>query len=492
MMMLRTVWLVATVAVLMLLQQLQPVVAAGVVSSTMNGGASSVLSFPQQLEYWKTVSVSSNTADKAQAATTPPSSSSVCSAEQVLADTCLFRYDLVCDADTVICDAQTDCFDCDPCGIAYATCNSCVADAGCVWCESVDADTQRPFGICSSVEFADALPNFCLLASGGINDGTSGYGSVCSNDGTNSTDTCDIVTDSCLYQFDLVCDSVGDSPACATGTDCFDCDPCQAIVTDAIDASIVDPDAVCDLCTAAGCLYCIAPASSGGLLAVCTSPAFASIVPNICVNSNGTELLDTCDGTNITLSTCDYANDSCLYTQDGFCDAADGSSSFAFGICEPNSDCMDCDPCQRLRYDGCDVCVAAGCYWCGSDAVCLSSNPMSTSSFGNSSIGRKQLTCTNTDDFTQTCPTSNIETNLYEDPLYNAQSWVYDQISVRDVWKSGISTFCATLFIHVGFLFCLFSSVGTNNPSLVLLSFSLLLLLLLFIISRCWDWHSNQ
>jgi hypothetical protein len=472
MMMLRTVWLVATVAVVLLLQQLQPVMTAWVVPSTMNGDAPSVLSSPQ-LEYWKTVSVSSNTADKAQAATTPPSSSSVCSAEQVLADTCSFRFDGYCDADTVLCNAQTDCFDCDPCRIAYPTCNSCVSDTACVWCESVDAVTQIPFGLCSSVEVADAIPDACLLVSGGIDDGTSGYGSVCSHDGTNSTDTCDIFTDSCLFQFDLVCDSFGDAAVCSAGTDCFDCDPCQTIVNDAIDASIVDSDTVCDLCTAAGCLYCIAPALFGGLLAVCTSPAFASLLPNICVNSGGTEFLGTCsstvdtptpapDDTNITLSTCDYANDSCLYTQDGFCDAADGSSSFTFGICEPNSDCMDCDPCQRLRYDGCDVCVASGCYWCASDAVCLSSNPMSMASLRNSSITfRKQLTCTNSDDFTQTCPTSNIETNLYEDPLYDAQSWVYDQISVRDVWKSGISTF---VVCHSGWIIILsYFRGGTNS-----------------------------
>jgi hypothetical protein len=308
--MLRTVWLVATVAVFLQLQQLQPVTAEGVVSSTVNGGAPSVLSSPQ-LEYWKTVSVSSRTADKAQAATTPPSSSSVCSVEQLLNDPCSFSFDGVCDANEVLCAVQTD---------------------------------------------------------------------------------------------------------------CFDCDPCQTIVNDAIDASIVDPDTLCGLCSTAGCLFCTAPDHVfGGFLVSCTSPAFASLVPNTCVNSGGTEFSDTCSSTVVDMPT------PTLYI------------------------------CQRLRYDGCDVCVAAGCYWCASDAACLSSNPISTANFGNATIGGKQLTCTN---FTQTCPTSNVETDLYEDPLFHAQSWVFDQIGVRDVWKSGISTFAT---VHSGWIIIRIFRGGANS-----------------------------
>jgi hypothetical protein len=268
-------------------------------------------------------------------------------------------------------------------------------------------------------------------------------------------DTCDVLNDSCLYTFDAVCDTVGDSPLCNSGTDCFDCDPCLSIVL-APDSSITNSNEMCNLCTAAGCDYCTLPSDDGSdnVIPICTSSSIALSIPNLCSASGGSSYSNTCDGiattpppspntTIVTPSTCDFSTDLCEYAGDKVCDAP-GSTSTGFGsaFCPRNSDCLDCDPCQELRYDGCDVCVAAGCYWCASDALCLSTNPFID---GNITSLQNQLSCTSASDFVWTCPMPD-GTKVYNDPLYDAQNWVYEQIGVVDVWKSGISEFH---FVHL-------------------------------------------
>jgi hypothetical protein len=50
----------------------------------------------------------------------------------------------------------------------------------------------------------------------------------------------------------------------------------------------------------------------------------------------------------------------------------------------------------------------------------------------------KVLTCT-AEDFSDTCPANS---NFFpDDPLFNAQNWIYDMIKVKPVWKAGISKF---------------------------------------------------
>jgi hypothetical protein len=365
-----------------------------------------------------------------------------CSVEQIISDTCLFRVDGVCDADGVLCKEQSDCFDCDPCRLSYLSCGSCVTDPACLWCQTFDPFEQAYYGLCSSVEIAQVFPNACGF------DASEAYGSVCPDIVTNSTGTCDISVDSCPFQFDSECDTVGDSALCSAGTDCFDCDPCLNIVTQAIESNILEITAICNLCIDAGCSYCIAPTPDGTFIAVCSSPDIASFLPNFCSNVGGSSYQTTCDGTDVTpppvpintnfSDSCNYANDSCLYALDGECDS--GIDFFSF--CGPNSDCIDCDPCQQKRFDGCDACVAVGCYWCSLDSLCLSGNPMITGGNGNSSDPfQKQFSCISAEDFTQTCPASNKDNSVYDDPLYDAESWVYDLIGVQDVWKSGISKF---------------------------------------------------
>jgi hypothetical protein len=403
-------------------------------------------------------------------------SSSTCSVSEILYDTCDYRFDGVCDAGSY-CPSNTDCFDCDPCGLVHTTCSSCTADPSCAYCEGIDIVTQELFALCATVEFAQAIPESCWLISGntGTYDGTTfAFGaSICSdipintnNTNTNTTDSsCDIVNDSCSYVYDGVCDTVGATPLCSVGTDCYDCDPCQNIVIDAIASSITNVDQVCNLCTNAGCLFCTFTTLDGQNAALCTSPYIASSIPQVCTSLDGTPYTNTCTDstvttpsssppdTNITLSTCDYANDSCMFAQDKVCDAIGSGSNIFGGYCEANSDCLDCDPCQVLRFDGCDACVKAGCYWCPYDALCVSSNPISNTN-GNTSTASPplKLTCTNENDFVQTCPTVSSSGAFFNDPLYEAQNWVYEQIGVVDVWKSGISTFNHIIRIHFSLL----------------------------------------
>ena len=405
----------------------------------------------------------------------------ICSEAQILADSCIYALDGFCDAGS-LCDEQSDCFDCDPCHVNYLTCGSCVEDPACLWCEGYDPLSELYVGSCNSAEMAQLIPTLC--------GDDSSFGSVCPDSGSNFTSTCDIFADDCLSQFDLICDSGGDASSCTANTDCFDCDPCQNVVNDAYASNIFDPSSICNLCTDAGCTYCTAVGLDGSNLAVCTSPYLASVVPNICMNTGGSPFQNTCssvgvDPTPAPISgnfsqTCDYSNDSCIFAVDGECDA--GTGSF-LDICDPNTDCFDCDPCQQLRFDGCDACVSAGCFWCPLDSLCLSANPVAAGVFGNSSDPfQKVFSCTSADDFTQTCPASN--SNLYNDPLNDAQNWIYDIIHVTDVWKSGISKFFLTFTVYDALFDGLMASTTNPSTTFVLYYYS--------VYSRSWYWHTNQ
>jgi hypothetical protein len=121
-------------------------------------------------------------------------------------------------------------------------------------------------------------------------------------------------------------------------------------------------------------------------------------------------------------SSAQFATDSCPSQSDGVCDA-DGIT------CPLGTDCFDCDPCHSYRFQGCDACTAAGCLWCGLDVAC----------FSPGSYGLQSLTC-NAQDFVDTCSASSSTGNAFSDPFYDAASWLFDLINIKEVWKSGIST----------------------------------------------------
>lgn len=332
-------------------------------------------------------------------------------------DTCYssFQFDLVCDADGSLCPLGSDCFDCDPCQLyaAVEDCNACV-EAG---CQYATYPTILGFfrAICSSPEIAAAVPNIA------VNEGGTPYQSTCDGSGGGGDDdgggegTCNFATDSCMLQQNGACDA--DGTLCPISSDCFDCDPCKA-----------NNSLGCDACTqTTGCMWC---SNGDDVTGQCSSTDSAKAFPNVC-GTSGTTFSSVCNGgggggTSTTPYTCDATNDPCLYTMDGVCDA-NGL------ICAlQDSDCVDCDPCQKYRFEGCEVCTGAseGCLWCDVDAMCKSPGLV---------LPGTMMTCAETD-FVSTCPApTTVGTLVFSDPLFGSMNWLYDQIKVKDVWASGIS-----------------------------------------------------
>jgi hypothetical protein len=123
---------------------------------------------------------------------------------------------------------------------------------------------------------------------------------------------------------------------------------------------------------------------------------------------------------------CDYSDDSCRFIFDGKCDAGTPFCP------DTNSDCFDCDPCQTFRLEGCAACTAAGCVWCASDALCLSTSV-------DAVVPSGVLSCT-TSDFVKTCTNENTDDDRFGDPLRESQSWVFEQINLKAAWDLGYST----------------------------------------------------
>ena len=130
--------------------------------------------------------------------------------------------------------------------------------------------------------------------------------------------------------------------------------------------------------------------------------------------------------------TCDYSSDttSCNYVADAVCDAGTD-------FCPQNTDCFDCDACQQFNGD-CGLCTQNACYFCPSDARCLS-RPLSESIWAPvRDVPRSRLPgCLVETDWMRTCE---IPADLpYSDPLYSAQEWVFDVMNVQPVWEQGFT-----------------------------------------------------
>lgn len=306
----------------------------------------------------------------------------------VLNDPCFYAQDGECDASGNLCPINSDCFDCDPFHrLGSLGCEECTSNGG-AYCE-----TGYGEGICSSPEIASAVPSYCQ------DEGGTAYGTECGDDVATG---CDVLNDPCPYPLDLECDA---GNACPFNTDCFDCDSFQQY-----------RDLGCQGCVDNGGRYC----ETGLGLPICSSPEIAAAVPNVCTNSGGgTAYTALCDVESIT-DTCDVANDSCPYKNDGVCDAGT--------FCAPNSDCYDCSPCTELRFGGCEACTAAGCLWCAADAACFPD-------YGGPVPDKLECSAA---DFVSTCPVT-TGANPFSDPLYEASNWIFDMIRVKPVWESGIS-----------------------------------------------------
>jgi len=150
-----------------------------------------------------------------------------CTLDEVLVDSCESTEDNVCDVDTEVCGAGTDCYDCDPCKEFEFDCSACTSN-GCSFCPGN--------GQCASAEYAEGKASSCESA-----------GSAFDANGQNCTAlTCDFsggdLEDSCPSANDGSCDT---ESLCPFGTDCFDCDTLQ------------EYDFVsCEACIGAGGAWC--------------------------------------------------------------------------------------------------------------------------------------------------------------------------------------------------------------------------------------------
>lgn len=248
-------------------------------------------------------------------------------------------------------------------------------------------------------------------------------------------DTCDDSTDSCDSKYDDNCD---EGRSCAFGTDCFDCDPCRQYDRTS-----------CSKCTSGGCGWCNQDA-------ICSSQPINLKDSSFDSNCAAEDFVTSC--TEIDEQACyDYwredingeggracpwyrrFNSKCNEPPDTDTDT-DNNAKYA---CQANTDCFDCskDPCRQYDFTSCAECTSFNkdCLWCGQDTIC-SNKPFSKEFFQE--FGEN--TWCQEDDYVSTCndetnTNANINTNIFNDPLYDGQSWVYRLIRVEPVWGSGIT-----------------------------------------------------
>lgn len=92
--------------------------------------------------------------------------------------------------------------------------------------------------------------------------------------------------------------------------------------------------------------------------------------------------------------------------------------------------------CESFFYD-CYGCIQNGCFWCPTDAACfptkefVSHEPQKQLLYPNRTHG-----CRTPEDFTET--TCTAPGNVFSDPVYSAQKWIFSNVNVEPVWKRGI------------------------------------------------------
>jgi hypothetical protein len=117
---------------------------------------------------------------------------------------------------------------------------------------------------------------------------------------------------------------------------------------------------------------------------------------------------------------CNTNVDSCPTTFNGKCER--GSNPLCAG-----GDCYDCDECRQFKAD-CNSCLENGCFYCPGDATCFNSPDYVLTNVFSS--------CTQSSDYIK--DTCTQPQNVFSDPEYSGQAWVYDMINVEDVWRQGI------------------------------------------------------
>lgn len=250
--------------------------------------------------------------------------------------------------------------------------------------------------------------------------------------------------DSCNSTLNGICDANG--VACPVGSDCLDCDPCLA-------QSFTD----CTTCTAS-------TDSNGNPCAWC--PHW-DITKTFCLSLDvAVAYSSECDispGFVTTCPDCTVGYDDQVFCNLSFnriCDVGESvfyGSSKIEGRCGVDTDCMDCDPCHEYDATDCETCTANGCSWCSKDGACWSPNLVRTiqdtpmENPDNPIQGRtiEIFSCEPQDIVTDTaqCATLGAD-NYFSDPLYEANTWVFDAINVTAAWEAGFSEYRTAIKEH--------------------------------------------
>lgn len=257
-------------------------------------------------------------------------------------------------------------------------------------------------------------------------------------------DTCDFASDPCPTKFDGNCDA-GVGGSCEIGSDCHDCDSCGEFDRTS-----------CEECTSNGngCMWC-------QLSKVCSQAAFdppedqdsyqsscrksdfqSSCSINTTVNNQDQDQQEPEERQTISKPVasdfmCDWTTDACALRRqfNSKCQAGQLDENNEKELCPSDSDCFDCstDPCRTQDFTSCDECTSKqGCLWCRSDSVC-SAIAFSRSMFA---IAGTTAQCSEAN-YVSTCDART--NNVFDDPLYDAQSWIYNLINVEPVWRQNIT-----------------------------------------------------
>lgn len=131
---------------------------------------------------------------------------------------------------------------------------------------------------------------------------------------------------------------------------------------------------------------------------------------------------------------CDLFEDTCPFPYQG-----DGHCKSAIPVFDPlydadgcgavDADCLDCSYCNQFslsnQYTGkvdasCSECVANGCLWCAEGTLCYP--PVPDTLFPQ--LFMKHHSCDSSSQWLSTCEQNT--NNVYSDPLYGANRWIYE------------------------------------------------------------------
>lgn len=118
---------------------------------------------------------------------------------------------------------------------------------------------------------------------------------------------------------------------------------------------------------------------------------------------------------------CDLSADTCTEQFDGTCDRNCGL------------DCFDCDECPQFEVN-CGECLANNCHYCPGDGTCRNSDRYQiTNVISSCETSNDWLQQQRSDGGVVVCASD--ASQVFNDPEYAGQAWVYKMIQVEAVWR---------------------------------------------------------